>query len=250
MDAIRKCEMILKHCEDFCEIQLLNVELHVKKGDLDTAKRLIDSLKANGSNEVKYNPLLNFYKGQAVLYSGNEESALKIFRDVQISDPELKCVSVAMKNIKKSKELNEEGKSFYKQEKVKDAISKWEEAAKLDPFNRKFNSLVYGNLMTGYNKLNKNEDALRCINEAIRCDEKYSKAYMKRAEIYKKIENYSEAIADLQMAQTLNPSLNLKGDIQILTKKKTQVAKAKNYYDILGVKKDATKQEISKAYRQ
>jgi len=50
--------------------------------------------------------------------------------------------------------------------------------------------------MTGYNKLEKKENALRVINEAIRCDETNGKAYMKRAEIYKKIENYSEAIAD------------------------------------------------------
>jgi len=34
-----------------------------------------------------------------------------------------------------------------------------------------------------------------------------------------------------------------------MTKKKAQMVRAKNYYDILGVKKDASKQEISKAYR-
>lgn len=138
-----------------------------------------------------------------------------MFKSVLVSDPELKCVPIVIKNIKRSHELNDEGKRLYKEEKVKEAIAKWEEAVKLDPYNRKFNSLAYGNLMTGYNKLGRNEDALRCINEAIRCDDKYSKGYMKRAEIYKKIENYSEAIADLQTAQKLNPSLNLEGDIKI-----------------------------------
>jgi len=51
VDAIRKCEMILKNCQDFVKIQLLNVELKVKKGDLDDAKKLIDSLKSGGNNE-------------------------------------------------------------------------------------------------------------------------------------------------------------------------------------------------------
>jgi len=47
---------------------------------------------------------------------------------------------VALKNIKKGHELNEDGKKLYKNNKTQEAIDKWEECAKLDPYNKKFNS--------------------------------------------------------------------------------------------------------------
>jgi len=79
--------------------------------------------------------------------------------------------------------------------------------------------------MTAYNKLNDNSKALKAINEAIKLDPEYAKGYFKRGQIYCKIEDYQEAAKDYQTAQNLDPSLNLQGEIQKVSKQASKLAK-------------------------
>merc|ERR1711976_239364 len=104
--------------------------------------------------------------------------------------------------------------------------------------------------MTGYNNLNKTEKALKSINEAINLDPKYAKAYFKRGELYTKIEDYSQAVKDYQLAQNLDPSMNLTNKIKTISAKASKQSATKDYYKILGVEKKATQNEIKKAYHK
>jgi len=185
-----------------------------------------------------------------MLYEGNETGAIELWKRTLVSDPELKEIPVAIKNVKKSNQLKEEGSNLYKQKKIQEAISKWEEAVQIDPYYRKFNSLVFSNLMTGYNKLKNNEKALRAINDAIAADPNFAKAYFKRAELYCSIEDYSQAVRDYQQAQNLDPSMNLKNTIKATSDKEARKAASKDYYKIMGVDSKATQKEIKKAYHK
>merc|ERR1711976_879683 len=104
--------------------------------------------------------------------------------------------------------------------------------------------------MTGYNNLNKTEKALKSINEAINLDPKYAKAHFKRGELYTKIGDYSQAVKDYQLAQNLDPSMNLTHKIKAISEKASKQSATKDYYKILGVEKKATQSEIKKAYHK
>ena len=249
-DAIRKCDYILEDCIDSEEVQLMRLELWAKNGDLNKAKKQIETFYNEQSGLLRYNPLLGYYKGLALLYEGNEEGSKKIWQSTMVSDPELKQIPIALKNLKLSKELKEQGSNLYKNNKTKEAIEKWEESVALDKYHRKFNSLVYGNLMTAHNKLNDNSRALKAINEALRCDPNFAKGYFKRGQIYCKIEDYQEAAKDYQTAQNLDASLNLQSEIQKISQKASKQSKNKDYYSILGIKRDSTNSELTKAYRK
>ena len=138
---------------------------------------------------------------------------------------------------------------LFKAGSVREALEKWEAVVAIDPYHRKFNSLVFGNIMTCHNKLNDTVKSLKAINEAIRCDPNYAKAYFKLAEIYASIKDYPGAIKDYQSAQNFDPSLNLQSKIQEMSLKASS-AKNKDYYDILGTTKTATDNEIKKSYRK
>jgi len=217
---------------------------------LSKTKQQIETFYSQQNGLFKYEPLLGYYKGQALLYEGNEEAAKRIWQETMTADPEIRQIPIALKNLKLSKELKEEGSNLYKNNKTKEAIEKWEKSVSLDIYHKKFNSLVYGNLMTAYNKLNDNSKSLKAINEALRLDPNFAKGYFKRGQIYCKIEDYQEAAKDYQTAQNLDPSLNLQGEIQKVSQKASKQAKTKDYYAIIGVKKDATNSEITKAYRK
>jgi len=78
----------------------------------------------------------------------------------------------------------------------------------------------------------------------------YAKALVKRAEINSNLKYYDEAVRDLSKAKEIDPTGNnveqkLKEAQANLKKSK----KDKSYYEILGVPKDATEDQIKKAYK-
>jgi tetratricopeptide (TPR) repeat protein len=252
VDGIRKADMILEDCPDFNEVKVKRIEMLNKGGDLEAARKSIEAVCGGGGGyceELRMRPEFGFLKGQAVLYGGEVGDAVEIWKRVLVANPEYGRIAEAIRAVRNSQKLKEEGTTLFKAGSVREALEKWEAAVAIDPYHKRFNSLVFGNIMTCWNKLNDTVKSLKAINDAIRCDPNYAKAYFKRAEIYVKIEDFPGAIRDFQTAQNLDPGLNLQSKIQEMSKKASQ-AKNINYYDILGLSKSATDDEIKKSYRK
>ena len=124
------------------------------------------------------------------------------------------------------------------------------ETIAVDPYNRNFNALIYGNISSLYLKKGDKEKALKAINKSIDFDKNYAKGYFKRAEIQTQQESWPDAERDYRTANGLDSTLNLQGKIQQAQKKVKEYKKNIDFYKILGVGRDASSTEIKKAFRK
>jgi len=93
-------------------------------------------------------------------------------------------------------------------------------------------------------------EALKDINESIRLNENYLKAFLRRGNIYMALEMYEEAKYDFQRVKDKEPGN--KEVIKLLehAKKEESKAKKRDYYKILGLDKNANENDIKKAYKK
>jgi tetratricopeptide (TPR) repeat protein len=173
VDGIRKAEMILEDCPDFNDVRIKRIEMLNKGGDLEAARKSIEAVCCGGGGngyceELRMSPEFGFLKGQAVLYGGELDSAVEIWKKVLIAYPEYGKIAEAIRAVRNSQKLKEEGTALFKAGSVREALEKWEAAVAIDPYHKKFNSLVFGNIMTCWNKLNDTVKSLKAINDAIR----------------------------------------------------------------------------------
>jgi DnaJ family protein C protein 7 len=120
----------------------------------------------------------------------------------------------------------------------------------LDPLNIQYNSAILYNRSVAYSKLDQSKEALADLTEAIAINEEYTKAYMKRAELNLVLENYQEAVRDLEKAYSIDPSVS--GLKERVRHAKLELKKSlrKDYYKIMNIAKEATEEEIKKAYKK
>ena len=80
-------------------------------------------------------------------------------------------------------------------------------------------------------------------------DEKYVRAFLRRARLYQYTEQHDCSVADFETVMRLEPNHSNKASLSE-AKRLQKVAKRKDYYKILCVNRNATEDEIKRAYRK
>lgn len=86
------------------------------------------------------------------------------------------------------------------------------------------------------------------LNKSLELNPEYTKSLIRRAEVNMERGEYTAAIMDYNKIQEVDPSSNMKAKIKEAQKKERE-AKKKDYYGILGIDRNASDQEIKKAYK-
>lgn len=190
-----------------------------------------------------------YVRGLCLYYQDNMEKAFQHFQQVLRLAPDHTKSRDIYRKAKQLLQKKEEGNAAFKANKLQDAYDLYSQALDIDPNNVFTNSKLYFNRATVCSKMSKPEQAIEDCTKAIELDDKYLKAYLRRAKCYQDAEKHEEAVRDFEKILKLEKSALHK---QMLHDAKLELKKSKrkDYYKLLGLQKDATEDQIKKAYRK
>lgn len=207
--------------------EIANSILHVDKGNADAI----------------------YVRGLCLFYQDNVEKAFSHFQQVLRLAPDHAKAMDIYKRAKLLKQKKEEGNEAFKAGRYQEAFTLYTDALKIDPHNIKTNAKLNFNKACVSSNLNNHKEAVDFCTEALRLDEDYLKAILLRAKCNMALSEYEEAVKDYEKACKMDKSRENKRLLQD-AKLSLKKSKRKDYYKILGVDKNATEDEIKKAYRK
>ncbi|CAB1341665.1 unnamed protein product [Coregonus sp. 'balchen'] len=190
-----------------------------------------------------------YVRGLCLYYEDCIDKAVQFFVQALRMAPDHEKARLACRNAKALKAKKEDGNKAFKDGNYDAAYELYSEALTIDPNNIKTNAKLFCNRGTVGSKLKKIDQAIEDCTKAIKLDETYIKAYLRRAQCYLDKEEYDEAVRDYEkvyQTEKTKEHKHLLKNAQLELKK----SKRKDYYKVLGVDKNATEDEIKKAYRK
>ncbi|XP_011638959.1 LOW QUALITY PROTEIN: dnaJ homolog subfamily C member 7 [Pogonomyrmex barbatus] len=199
----------------------------------------------------KQNAEALYIRGMCLYFQDDVDRAFTHFQQVLRLAPDHAKALEIYKRAKCLKKKKEEGNAAFKREQYQEAYNLYNEALTIDPHNIMTNAKLHFNKATAAAKLGKLNESVAECTEALKLNENYLKALIKRASIYMELEEYEEAVRDLEKAckldkNTTRESKRLLAKAKLLLRK----SKRKDYYKILGIDKNASTEDIKKAYRK
>lgn len=147
------------------------------------------------------------------------------------------------------KQKKEDGNVAFKAGRYQEAYNLYTEALTIDPQNKMNNTKLHYNRALTASKLGRLNEAITECTEALKIDENYLKAILKRGACYMELQEYEDAVRDYERACKINKS---RDNRRLLLEAKEALKRSlkKDYYKILGVERTASTDDIKKAYRK
>ncbi|XP_034614140.1 dnaJ homolog subfamily C member 3 isoform X1 [Trachemys scripta elegans] len=244
--AIRLLDEILEVCVWDAELRELRAECYIKEGEPGKA---ISDLKA--ATKLKNDNTEAFYKISTIYYQlGDHELSLSEVRECLKLDQDHKLCFSHYKQVKKLNKQIESAEELIREGRYTDAISKYESVMKTEPKVPIYTTRAKERICHCFSKNEQSAEAIKVCTEVLLLEPANVNALKDRAEAYLLEDQYEEAIQDYETAQA-----NSENDQQIReglerAQRMLKQSQKRDYYKILGIKRNARKQEIIKAYRK
>ncbi|KAJ7421396.1 DnaJ subfamily C member 3 [Willisornis vidua] len=244
--AISLLDEILAVCVWDAELRELRAECYIKEGEPSKA---ISDLKA--AAKLKNDNTEAFYKISKIYYQlGDHELSLSEVRECLKLDQDHKQCFSLYKQVKKLNKQIESAEEFIREGRYEDAVSKYESVMKTEPEVPIYATRAKERICHCLSKNQQATEAIKLCTEVLQLEPTNVNALKDRAEAYLLEDLYEEAIKDYETAQA-----NSENDQQIReglerAQRMLKQSQKRDYYKILGVKRNARKQEIIKAYRK
>ncbi|KAJ5385178.1 Tetratricopeptide-like helical [Penicillium concentricum] len=228
---------------------LLAAEAHLKLNNVNSLGKAQD-IAISLLRENSQDPDAMMIRARAFYALGETEQAQKLLKLCLGLDPDMKQAIKLLRIVQKLARTKEEGNTAFKAKDYRRAIDLWTQALEVDPSNKDMNAKIMGNRAQAYINLKEFDSAIQDCTEALRLDPSYVKAMKCRAKANGKAGNWEEAVRDYKSVAENNPGES--GIAEEIREAEFELKKSqrKDYYKILGVDKDASDQEIKKAYRK
>lgn len=244
--AIALLDEILAVCVWDAELRELRAECYIKEGEPSKA---ISDLKA--AAKLKNDNTEAFYKISRIYYQlGDHELSLSEVRECLKLDQDHKQCFSLYKQVKKLNKQIESAEEFIREGRYEDAINKYYSVTKTEPEVPIYATRAKERICHCLSKNQQAPEAIKVCSEVLQLEPTNVNALKDRAEAYLLEDLYEEAIKDYETAQA-----NSENDQQIReglerAQRMLKQSQKRDYYKILGVKRNARKQEIIKAYRK
>ncbi|KAM4699821.1 dnaJ homolog subfamily C member 3 [Discoglossus pictus] len=237
---------VLETCVWDADIREVRAECYIKQGEPGKA---ISDLKA--SSKLKNDNTGAFYKVSQIYYNlGDHEMSLSEIRECLKLDPDHKDCFAHYKQVKKLNKQIVSAEELILGGRYEDAISKYQGILKTEPNVPYYSALVQERSCSCYSKNQQSNEAIKVCTEYLQKEPENVNALKSRAEAYILEEMYEEAIKDYEAAQQQNENdKEIREGLEKAQRLLKQSHK-RDYYKILGIKRNAKKQEIVKAYRK
>lgn len=228
------------------ELQIKKLELVVLSGNTDRASSMASAMLKTYAN----NPEFLVIKGRLHYYTGATDIAKKHFFEAIRVDPDYQPAKLMIRKIKEMDRIKDDANKLFLSGDNLGAIEAYSKLILEDPANKTFNSIVLANRAAAYMKEKDFLAALTDLDTSITLNPEYTKAYMRRGNVYTHMGRFTEAYAEYEIVKTHDPNYpELEQSIR-LTKLEEKKSKRKDYYKILGVDQNALPNEIKKAYKK
>lgn len=229
--------------------RLMRGEAYLKMGTVnslgDAQNVAMSLLRANSAD-----PEALVLRGRALYAQGENEKAIQHFRQALSCDPDYKDAVKYLRMVQKLDKMKEEGNGHFKAGRYQKAVDVYTTALEVDPMNKGTNSKILNNRAMCYSKLKQWTNAIADCDQAIKLDPSYTKARKTRAKALGEGGDWDEAVRAYKSIQEQNPEEpGIAKDVRN-AEMELKKSKRKDYYKILGIEKDATEQEIKRAYRK
>jgi DnaJ homolog subfamily C member 7 len=189
-------------------------------------------------------------RGRAFYQAGENDNAVKHFRQALAYDPDLTMAGKLLKVVQKLDKAKEEGNSAFKTGRFARAVELYTEALEVDSSNKSTNAKILQNRAVARMKLKQFNEAISDCDQAIRLDPTYIKARKMRAKAVGESGNWDQAVKDLKELAEQHPEEPGMAKEVKDAEMELRKSKRKDYYKILGIEKDAGENEIKKGYRK
>ncbi|CAL8082067.1 unnamed protein product [Calicophoron daubneyi] len=242
LHLISKCCDLAPGCLDF-QFKRLNLLIQMKR--FTEAKQRVELILH--TNEVSAELL--YYRGLCLFYLDHLDKAMTHFQHVLRLNPDHVESQQAFRRAKNLLRLKNEGNQYIHDRRFSRAYETYTEALKIDPLHDAINAKLYCNRACAAYNLDKYDAALDDCNIAISLDPSYIKAYARRAKCYGAMENFEKCVEEWNTVVNMDPTSENK---QALQAAKRSLARSKqvDYYKVLGVKRNASSDEIKQAYKK
>lgn len=141
------------------------------------------------------------------------------------------------------------GNKLFKAGKFREAYTLYTEALEVDPLNTDTNSKILYNRALVNTKIGNIRDAIADCTNTLSKNANYLKAILLRAKCHTDMENFEDAVKDYETALKMEKTAEIRNLLKE-AKAALKRSKRKDYYKILGIDRNATDDEIKKAYRK
>ncbi|KAF2860811.1 TPR-like protein, partial [Piedraia hortae CBS 480.64] len=189
-------------------------------------------------------------RGRALSAQGENEKAITHFRSALSYDPDFREAALLLRKIQTLERKKEEGNRLFKTGRFENAIEAYNAALEADEGNKPTAAKILRNRAMAAAKLGRFEEAISDCDRALVFDPGYVNAARTRAKILGESGDWEGAVRAYQALVADAP-----GDVALARELRNaelelKKSKRKDYYKILGVGKNASKEEIKKAYRR
>lgn len=224
-------------------LQLLKAQLIIDSGQPKSALDYIKTLPQQATEVM-------VLKGEALFYGGLAEEARTVLREAVRLQPGCEKAREILRRMREMERMKDKGNRLFKDKRTEEAIGVYTQALALDPKHRLYNSLILANQAAAYMAQREFVRALEDCNRSLTLNPNYTRAYLRRANVQMELESFEEALQDYNRVKDLDPRTpNIDANIAFAKEKASQAGK-KDYYKILGVEKQATEEQLKRAYRQ